>query len=107
MKQQQQAQQQADSDEYDDSDSPTFYSRNQSTAFKDHISVYCRLHASVTSPETFKQLTAEKYLLDGAIHPIAAISLLDSERRIVGQEGEEQGKLSNLQERCVGAIEAT
>jgi hypothetical protein len=55
VKQQQQlAQQQADSDEYDDSDSPTFYARNQSTAFSDHISVYCRLHASVTSPETFK-----------------------------------------------------
>jgi hypothetical protein len=67
-----------------------------------HIARYFQLHPSVTSPEIFKQLTDEKYLLDGCIHAIDALSLLDSERRIVGQGGE--GKLSSLENRCVNAI---
>jgi BTB/POZ domain len=83
-----------------------------------YIAHYCNLHHP--SPQVFQQLTDEKYLVSGnsaeknGIHPKAAVFLLDSERKILGQkerhnpneeETESNGpRLSSLQIRCVNAI---
>jgi hypothetical protein len=72
-----------------------------------HIAFFCRNHAAILSPEVFKRLTDEKYLLDDLIHPQAAVMLLDlSDRRIIGTNADErqQFELSPLQIRCVKAI---
>jgi BTB/POZ domain len=87
-----------------------------------HLAVYCHDHAAFLSPEMFKKLTDEEYLVDDYLQPACALILLDAERHIVGNdnattsrpqlqqqqggEGEEgeSNELSSLQMRCVNAL---
>jgi BTB/POZ domain len=73
-----------------------------------HVAAYCETHAAVTSPENFLQLTDKKYLPASRIKGGWALSLLSSDRRILGNHAVQQvggdGELSDLQIRCVEAI---
>jgi hypothetical protein len=76
-------------------------------SLSNHIATSCNKHAAVMSPGVFLQLTDERYLLENCISPIAAVCLLDVERRIIGSNNDEQqggGELLSLQIRCINAI---
>jgi BTB/POZ domain len=69
-----------------------------------HICMFCQNHK--VSPEVFRQLTDERYLVENnGIHPLAAISLLYWEHvLLVAAEPEPPTELSSLQMRCINTI---